>query len=97
MAISADLKRVFEIGPVFRAENSNTHRHLCEYTGLNIKMIIENDYHEVIRVIDGILKAIFETVYQTMTADLTAIRERWPSDEMTYLPETLILEHSEGF
>jgi aspartyl-tRNA synthetase len=60
-------------------------------------MIIENDYHEVIRVIDGILKAIFETVYQTMTADLTAIRERWPSDEMTYLPETLILEHSEGF
>ena len=34
MAISADLERVFEIGPVFRAENSNTRRHLCEFTGI---------------------------------------------------------------
>jgi aspartyl-tRNA synthetase len=24
MAISADLERVYEVGPVFRAENSNT-------------------------------------------------------------------------
>ena len=31
MAISADLDRVFEIGAVFRAENSNTRRHLCTY------------------------------------------------------------------
>lgn len=25
-AVGCDLSRVFEIGPVFRAENSNTHR-----------------------------------------------------------------------
>lgn len=31
MAISADMERVFEVGPVFRAENSNTRRHLCTY------------------------------------------------------------------
>lgn len=30
MAITMDMKRVCEIGPVFRAENSNTHRHLTE-------------------------------------------------------------------
>lgn len=30
MAIAMDMKRVCEIGPVFRAENSNTHRHLTE-------------------------------------------------------------------
>jgi aspartyl-tRNA synthetase len=30
MAISADLGRVFEVGAVFRAENSNTRRHLCK-------------------------------------------------------------------
>ena len=34
MAIAADLGRVFEIGPVFRAENSNTRRHLCEWVNL---------------------------------------------------------------
>lgn len=31
--ISGDLERVYEIGPVFRAENSNTHRHMTEFTG----------------------------------------------------------------
>jgi aspartyl-tRNA synthetase len=30
MAIAGDMERVFEIGPVFRAENSNTTRHLTE-------------------------------------------------------------------
>jgi len=38
MAICGDFERVFEIGPVFRAENSNTNRHLCEFTGLDIEM-----------------------------------------------------------
>ena len=38
MAIAGDMERVFEIGPVFRAENSNTARHLTEvqqYTALS--------------------------------------------------------------
>ena len=30
MAIAGDMEKVFEIGPVFRAENSNTPRHLTE-------------------------------------------------------------------
>ena len=41
MAISSDLERVYEIGPVFRAENSNTRRHLCEFTGLDMEMAIK--------------------------------------------------------
>ncbi|KAI4188877.1 MAG: hypothetical protein L6R41_001847 [Letrouitia leprolyta] len=48
MAIAMDMKRVCEIGPVFRAENSNTHRHLTEFTGLDFEMVIRNDYHEVL-------------------------------------------------
>jgi aspartyl-tRNA synthetase len=49
MAINGGMNRVFEIGPVFRAEKSDTTRHLCEYTGLHAEMEIQNDYHEVIR------------------------------------------------
>ena len=30
LAIGGDCQRVYEIGPVFRAENSNTHRHMTE-------------------------------------------------------------------
>ena len=33
MAIAGDMERVFEVGPVFRAENSNTPRHLTEVSG----------------------------------------------------------------
>jgi aspartyl/asparaginyl-tRNA synthetase len=47
MAICADLERVFEVGPIFRAENSNTHRHLCEFVGLDIEMAFKEHYHEV--------------------------------------------------
>ncbi|MCJ1429393.1 hypothetical protein MMC29_007307 [Sticta canariensis] len=48
MAIAMDMKRVCEIGPVFRAENSNTHRHLTEFTGLDFEMVIKHHYHEVL-------------------------------------------------
>ena len=31
MALMADLDRVFEVAPVFRSENSLTHRHVTEF------------------------------------------------------------------
>ena len=43
---------VFEVGPVFRSENSNTHRHLCEFVGLDMEMTFKDHYHEVLEVID---------------------------------------------
>lgn len=60
MAISADFDRVYEIGPVFRAENSNTHRHLCEFTGLDFEMAIQEHYFEVLDVIDALFLHIFD-------------------------------------
>lgn len=36
-----------QIGPVFRAEKSRTHRHLCEFTGLDFEMVIKEHYYEV--------------------------------------------------
>ena len=47
MAILSGFPRVFEIGPVFRAEDSHTHRHLCEFTGLDVEMKIVRHYSEV--------------------------------------------------
>ena len=61
MCIAADFERVYEIGPVFRAENGNTHKHLTEYTGLDIEMVIEEHYHEALEVVDGVLKHIFKS------------------------------------
>ena len=50
MAIASDMNRVFEVGPVFRAENSNTRRHLCEFVGLDMEMAFNYHYDEVIEV-----------------------------------------------
>ncbi|ORY32119.1 aspartyl-tRNA synthetase [Naematelia encephala] len=95
MAISADMGKVFEIGPVFRAENSNTHRHLTEYTGLDIEMAIEQDYHEVMRVLCKMLKNVFAAV-QSMRTELDRVRERWPSDDLVWLDETPVIPFNEG-
>ncbi|XLU94947.1 hypothetical protein S245_009299, partial [Arachis hypogaea] len=49
MAICADFGRVFEIIPAFRAEDSFTHRHMCEFTGLDVEMQIKKHYYEYLR------------------------------------------------
>ena len=47
MSISGNRKRVYEVGAVFRAEDYFTHRHSCEFTGLDVEMVIEQHYSEV--------------------------------------------------
>ncbi|KAL5610947.1 hypothetical protein FOBRF1_007064 [Fusarium oxysporum] len=93
-SISADFGRVFEVSPVFRAENSNTHRHLTEYTGLDLEMAINTDYHEVIQLIDIFLREVFKAVYSSR--EIEVIRKRWPSSEFRWLDETPIIPFSEG-
>ena len=62
MAISSDLDRVFEVGPVFRAENSNTRRHLCEFTGLDMEMAIGEHYDEC----DSTLRCVWVDTFEVL-------------------------------
>jgi aspartyl-tRNA synthetase len=48
MLISSDFEWVFEIAPVFDAENSFTYRHLTEFVGLDLEMAFEEHYHEIL-------------------------------------------------
>lgn len=43
-----------------RAENSFTHRHLCEFMGLDFEMAINEHYSEVMDVIDKLFVYIFD-------------------------------------
>ena len=60
MVVQGDVPRVFEIGPVFRAENSNTHRHLTEFTGLDGEMVVGPDRHykELLDVLEATVERI---------------------------------------
>ncbi|KAH7420532.1 hypothetical protein KP509_13G011400 [Ceratopteris richardii] len=96
MAICADLGRVFEIGPVFRAENSFTHRHLCEFTGLDLEMEIKEHYFEVLDILDELFVFVFDGLHQHCSKELEAINEQYPFEPLKYLKKTLRLTFEEG-
>jgi len=43
-------ERVYEVGPVFRAEPSDTARHLAEYTSLDAELGFITDHHDVMAI-----------------------------------------------
>jgi nondiscriminating aspartyl-tRNA synthetase len=96
MAISADFGKVYEIGPVFRAENSNTYRHLTEYTGLDLEMQIDEHYHEVLRVLDRTFKAIFKGIYERYRPEIELVKKHFPHEDLVWLEETPIIPFAEG-
>ena len=59
--------RVFEVGPVFRAEKHNTKRHLNEYTSLDFEMGYIEDYTDIMAMETGFLQytmALLEKEYK---------------------------------
>ncbi|KAF7167964.1 hypothetical protein CNMCM5623_001158 [Aspergillus felis] len=96
MAIAADFERVYEIGAVFRAENSNTHRHLTEYTGLDIEMAIEEHYHEMLDVLDAVIKNMLKGVYGRYRREVDIVKHQFPSEDVVWLEETPIIRFSDG-
>ena len=81
MAIASDFDRVFEVGPVFRAENSNTRRHLCEFVGLDMEMSLGYHYDEVIEVLHAMFVHIFDGLETRCAPELAAVRAQFPSDK----------------
>lgn len=96
MAISSDLERVFEIGPVFRAENSNTRRHLCEFTGLDLEMAINEHYMETLEVVHKMFKHIFENLETRWARELQVIRTQYTSEPVTFTDEPCVLHWPEA-
>ncbi|KAI0782115.1 aspartyl-tRNA synthetase, cytoplasmic [Abortiporus biennis] len=96
MCVAGDLERVFEIGPVFRAENSNTHRHLTEFTGLDLEMTIERSYDEVIDVIDSVFKEIFQGLLDNCREEIEVVKLHHPHEDLKWLDKTLRLKFSDG-
>jgi nondiscriminating aspartyl-tRNA synthetase len=95
-AACSGFERVFETGPVFRAENSNTRRHLCEFTGLDLEMVIHEHYDEVLAVMSELFIYIFDGVNERCKPELERVREQHPFEDLQYLSPTLKLTFAEG-
>ncbi|EEY66250.1 aspartyl-tRNA synthetase, putative [Phytophthora infestans T30-4] len=61
----ASLERVFEIGPGFRAETSNTNRHMRELVGLDLELTIKAHYHKVLTEKEKWLGRLIKEKYDT--------------------------------
>ena len=96
MGICSDFFRVFEVGPVFRAEDSNTHRHLCEFTGLDLEMEFMEHYHEVLAVIGNMFVYIFKNINKYYKAELEAINAQYPFEPLAFDDKLLILTFKEA-
>lgn len=96
MMVMADFPGVFEIGPVFRAEQSFTHRHLTEFTGLDIEMPIEQSYFEVLELIGALFPAIFAGLEREHGPQLRAVAEQHPYEPFLFAEKTVILTFKEG-
>jgi len=95
-AACGDFERVFEIGPVFRAEHSNTNRHLCEFTGLDLEMAITEHYYEVLEVFSELFIFIFDGITERYSAELEAVQSQHPFEPLQYSRPSLRISYAEG-
>ncbi|KAJ1448325.1 hypothetical protein M885DRAFT_539552 [Pelagophyceae sp. CCMP2097] len=96
LSACADFERIYEIGPVFRAENSNTRRHLCEFTGLDFEMSIYEHYYEVLQVFGELFSHMFTTIETKFKAELEIISQVYPFQPFKHLKHPLRLTFAEG-
>jgi nondiscriminating aspartyl-tRNA synthetase len=62
-------EKVYEIGPVFRAEESRTQRHLSEITSIDIEEAFV-DYNDVMDVLEALTKHVIASVREVCSKDL---------------------------
>jgi len=67
-------ERVFEIGPVFRAEPHKTTRHVNEYTSLDMEMGFIRDEFDVMDTQEGILRQMVNSVNENHGDTLQAMK-----------------------
>lgn len=76
--------RVFEIGPVFRAEHHDTSRHLNEYISMDFEMGYIDSFYDIMNMETGALKHIFALLKKDYAKELDLLQVKMP--EITEIP-----------
>ena len=71
-------ERVYEVGPVFRAEPHDTARHINQYTSLDAEMGFIGDHSDVMAVLTNVVRHIFETLRRRHAVDLALLGAQVP-------------------
>ncbi|MCH5339412.1 MAG: aspartate--tRNA(Asn) ligase [Acetatifactor sp.] len=71
-------ERVYEVGPIFRAEKHDTSRHLNEYTGMDFEMGYIDSFRDVMEMETGMLKAAVTELEREYGPELELLGVRLP-------------------
>ena len=85
-ALVGVFERVFEVGPVFRAEPHDTARHLAQYTSLDAELGFIADHHDVMDILRGTIAGMAEAVGERARSGL-AVRGAAPPVVPRQIPE----------
>lgn len=73
MAMAAGLERVFETGPIFRAEKFASRKHATEFTGLDLEFSYIDSYEDVMNLEEEMLTFALTDVYDRFGAEIKKI------------------------
>jgi aspartyl-tRNA synthetase len=100
MMLMGGFERVFEIGPVFRAEKHHTIRHLCEYTSIDFEISFIDNQRDVMKVLQDAITFALERVQkekaeslEELNAEIDPQPKEWP---IITIPESNEILESEG-
>ncbi len=71
-------ERVYEVGPVFRAEPHDTTRHINEYVSLDVEFGFIEDHGTVMRLLREVLAGIFTHLQTALAAELALVNATLP-------------------
>ncbi|MEX1376834.1 MAG: aspartate--tRNA(Asn) ligase [Eubacteriales bacterium] len=71
--------RVFEVGPVFRAEKHDTARHLNEYTSLDFEMGFIDSFYDIMNMEAAMLNYVLELLEKEYKYELDILNVTLPS------------------
>jgi len=72
-------ERVFEVGPVFRAEPHDTTRHINEYVSLDAEFAFIENHFTVMAVLRDVIAGILNTFNEQFSAELAILAVQMPS------------------
>lgn len=82
--VACSMSKVYTFGPTFRAENSNTTRHLAEFWMVEPEVAF-NDLEDNAKLAEDMLKYVFKAVLEERRDDMEFFAERVDKDAITRL------------
>ena len=71
-------ERVFEVGPVFRAEHHDTSRHLNEYISMDLEMGFIDSFYDIMNMETGALKYIMALLKKDYAEEIALLNAQLP-------------------